>query len=586
MAAGTIFIGVSETLTFFFLIVLAVVIFIVNAVYLKKASSIENDLKTVSAQLSNALDWNEIEFQSVKLNQCFESYRTEMTRLQTAGSSVTCDIEDYITFSVINSEMQKGICDTVPGFSTGIGILGTFIGLMIGLKQFSLGDSETMQESITNLIDGIKTAFLTSIYGVIYSLVFNLFYKKQYQSVMNALNEFYDAYHRYCIPDSQTEVYSRLFQAQTSQTQMLQKGMQDFITLAINNQDEKLRSLVKDYLTTMNEQVLKGQLLVLKETLSKLSESEIKHINQMQEMTKKLASREVAFSENTQHMLEFSENLQEYVSAMNEYQQSINQSQTELISKYDTLLEKMEDSTALNQQTIETAAKMNKTLSDFTVQMREQLTNVSGQMQKTASDFSVDMGTHLNELSQHMQKMLQESHEQEQKMSALCERTLSSVNHTHEQTGTLLENLNTFQSNQLAYLEKVSQEAGDTAESLNQVSQSIREASSQMYENYSALSQALEENMSAAFNDFDATASSLAEHFCEVLSRMEEDAGQIPKDVYVFQQEIIEEQRKIFLSRLAAQLKAVYEQKTEEPDAPPERKTGLLGYLKKMSISK
>ena len=429
MAAGTVFIGVSEALTFFFLIVLAVVIFIVNAVYLRKAASIESELRRVSEQLSPRADWNYIEFRSVKLNQCFKSYCTEMTRLQKSGSFVTCDIEDYITPSAINGEIQKSICDTVPGFSTGIGILGTFIGLMIGLKQFSLGDSETMQASITNLIDGIKTAFLTSIYGVIYSLIFSLFYRKQYQAVMNALNEFYDAFHRNCIPDSQTEIYSRMFQSQVSQTKVLQKGMQDFITLAINNQDEKLRSLVKDYLTVMNEQVLKGQLLVLKETLAKLSESEIKHIEQMQEISEKLASREIAFSENTQYMMKFSSDLQTYVSAMNEYQQSINQSQAELIFKYNTLLEKMEYSmefsTALNQKSMESATMLNKTLSDFTVQMKEQLTSVSSQAQKTASAFSSSMDARLNEFSEYMQNMLQESREREEKVSALHTKTLS-----------------------------------------------------------------------------------------------------------------------------------------------------------------
>ena len=51
MAAGTIFIGVSGALTFFFLIVLAVVIFIVNAVYLRKAASIESEEKSYTGYL-------------------------------------------------------------------------------------------------------------------------------------------------------------------------------------------------------------------------------------------------------------------------------------------------------------------------------------------------------------------------------------------------------------------------------------------------------------------------------------------------------------------------------------------------------
>ena len=54
---------------------------------------------------------------------------------------------------------------------TSIGILGTFVGLVWGLKDFQPSDYEAMTSSVSSLVDGIKVAFLTSIYGIAFSIV-------------------------------------------------------------------------------------------------------------------------------------------------------------------------------------------------------------------------------------------------------------------------------------------------------------------------------------------------------------------------------------------------------------------------------
>lgn len=51
-----------------------------------------------------------------------------------------------------------------------VGVLGTFIGIYRGLQKFNPG-SEVLQNSIENLLDGLKTAFITSIVGMISALL-------------------------------------------------------------------------------------------------------------------------------------------------------------------------------------------------------------------------------------------------------------------------------------------------------------------------------------------------------------------------------------------------------------------------------
>jgi hypothetical protein len=58
------------------------------------------------------------------------------------------------------------------GEIVGLGILGTFFGIFIGLQTF---DPRSIQESIPPLLDGLKTAFLTSIAGMGISMLLTVF---------------------------------------------------------------------------------------------------------------------------------------------------------------------------------------------------------------------------------------------------------------------------------------------------------------------------------------------------------------------------------------------------------------------------
>ena len=58
------------------------------------------------------------------------------------------------------------------GEIVGLGILGTFFGIFIGLQEF---DPRKIQESIPPLLDGLKTAFLTSIAGMGISMLLTVF---------------------------------------------------------------------------------------------------------------------------------------------------------------------------------------------------------------------------------------------------------------------------------------------------------------------------------------------------------------------------------------------------------------------------
>ncbi len=57
-----------------------------------------------------------------------------------------------------------------PTLLTTLGILGTFMGVVIGLLHF---DTSSIDKSIPALLDGLKTAFITSIAGMVAAIIFN-----------------------------------------------------------------------------------------------------------------------------------------------------------------------------------------------------------------------------------------------------------------------------------------------------------------------------------------------------------------------------------------------------------------------------
>lgn len=62
----------------------------------------------------------------------------------------------------------------VANFASTMGVLGTFVGVFIGLLEFNTSD---ISASVPPLLEGLKTAFITSIVGMIMSMLIKWLYK-------------------------------------------------------------------------------------------------------------------------------------------------------------------------------------------------------------------------------------------------------------------------------------------------------------------------------------------------------------------------------------------------------------------------
>ena len=63
------------------------------------------------------------------------------------------------------------------GMLVGLGVLGTFIGLTMGIAEIKLGSQETLRLGIETFLGGMKTAFLTSVTGMFLSSIYTFLEK-------------------------------------------------------------------------------------------------------------------------------------------------------------------------------------------------------------------------------------------------------------------------------------------------------------------------------------------------------------------------------------------------------------------------
>ena len=83
--------------------------------------------------------------------------------------SIFTIVASLIVLSVIPIYIiKKGDGTVYSNIATTLGVLGTFIGIVYGLLDF---DVNNISESVPSLLNGMKFAFITSIVGMITSLV-------------------------------------------------------------------------------------------------------------------------------------------------------------------------------------------------------------------------------------------------------------------------------------------------------------------------------------------------------------------------------------------------------------------------------
>ena len=257
------------------------------------------------------------------------------------------DIEEYINEEDLDIYIHKKLLEMAPDLFTSIGILGTFVGLVWGLKDFQPDNYEAMTSSVASLVDGIKVAFLTSIYGIAFSIVYTSGMKSEYAALTGNLQLFLDRFHTYVMPSAETESMNLLVASQKNQTaamnQMAEqfsvkmadsfekvitptfKKMNDSLDTLVSSvtrcQEDAVKEILDAFLSQMNTS-FETQFADFGKALSQLKDAQTDNTNYTtnlyQAMSRQLSDAYVEHEQAMKKMLEESTGLQkEYIAAAN-----------------------------------------------------------------------------------------------------------------------------------------------------------------------------------------------------------------------------------------------------------------------------
>lgn len=146
----------------------------------------------------------------------------------------TQDPADYYTETSILENVNLTAFKNMAATFTGLGLLGTFLGLTVGIAGIKTDSIENLKAGIAVLLEGTATAFWTSVAGLVLAIAFNIAYARLMRQ-----------YHT--LVDSIVDQLTQLFPV---------KSLEEFLSLQVEQaqeQTDEMRTLNGDLVTQMGE---------------------------------------------------------------------------------------------------------------------------------------------------------------------------------------------------------------------------------------------------------------------------------------------------------------------------------------------
>ena len=197
----------------------------------------------------------------------------------------TVESESYFPVAAFTEGMNRGLWSGLAGTFTGIGILGTFIGLTIGLAGVDTSSTGALSSSISGLLGGMSTAFVTSIFGIVSAIVFGVWHSQNMKRFGDAVSRFTDALDQVFIRKSVEEILlEELAESRAQRAAMEQLSTDMAISICDHLPD------VLDQLAEKMDSAMKGNLDTMLAGLSERQDKQTEQLMQISSNTNSLVS--------------------------------------------------------------------------------------------------------------------------------------------------------------------------------------------------------------------------------------------------------------------------------------------------------
>jgi DNA-dependent RNA polymerase auxiliary subunit epsilon len=186
-----------------------------------------------------------------------------------------------------------------------LGILGTFIAIAISMPNFTVQDTQALDNEITILLSGVGSAFYASIYGILLSLIWTHFEKSGLSKVDKYFSNIKITFRNSTWTDNELKIH-----------QYAQMESKDNKFIAVLQETFNL-----DFVQSINDQHLNNMREVMKESNTNFATVADHLTNASQELTKTLNQLD-----NNQNALEaqnsIDQHLQDFTKATQEFEKN------------------------------------------------------------------------------------------------------------------------------------------------------------------------------------------------------------------------------------------------------------------------
>ena len=412
-------------------------------------------------------------FGNRRLDDRYAAFLREYRRLQKQNPlTADCRIEDYINEEIIYAAVNKPFCDQLSGIMSGLGILFTFIGLVYGLRNFDASTVDVMQSSTQALMAGIKIAFLTSIFGLIYSLIVGLTYKKMLKDAVETLYAFQETYTERVRPVNEhgaenamlvlqkqqadtlsgfgTNIGTQVSEAITAMAApaiaQLQKTLQDYVTVSIEDQRSGMDKIVRYFMDSMNSS-MGDMFLQLKQRTAELAEMEKDMMRSISVMTenmghagKDIIDAQTAARSITEKMQAYTANIQSLTesqqqvidrmqSFMADYQES-QRKEAEYLSSLAESSAMQADNAGRNLATAQSIADIAEAIRSGNRANADEIAQAGARMKQAAASVDALSLTFASDINRAAERLEQSADRIDQTMSRSVTESLSAIDHS------------------------------------------------------------------------------------------------------------------------------------------------------------
>ncbi|MCZ0931619.1 MAG: MotA/TolQ/ExbB proton channel family protein [Oligoflexia bacterium] len=156
-------------------------------------------------------------------------------------------------FIAISARFEKlTVLSIKPSLLTTIGILGTFVGVYIGLDNFNIANIDA---SIPDLLRGLKVAFTTSIVGIVAAILLKMIQshipaEREEQNIVDIFNNIYQVLQNHF---EESKIQHRQTLEKTDQNINEQNKMIQYLYSKMNSLEQSIKNSAESFNKPLNE---------------------------------------------------------------------------------------------------------------------------------------------------------------------------------------------------------------------------------------------------------------------------------------------------------------------------------------------